>query len=57
MAADTDQDGETDAEERLAELQGIVLTDLDDEAVDEESDAPSGPARPSSQAGAPSDPA
>jgi len=55
MAADTDQDGETDAEERLAELQGIVLTDLDDEAVDEESDAPSDPARPSSQAGAPSD--
>jgi tetratricopeptide (TPR) repeat protein len=62
LAADTDQDGETDAEERLAELQGIVLTDLehaeaDDEPADDDQDAPSGPAGPSPQAGTPSDPA
>jgi len=54
-AADTDQDGETDAEERLADLQGIVLTDLDDEEVDDGAAAPSGSAGPSSQAGVPSD--
>jgi len=39
-AADSDQDGETDAEERLAELQGIVITDLDEDADDNGGDAP-----------------
>jgi tetratricopeptide (TPR) repeat protein len=38
QAADSDQDGETDAEEQLADLQGIVITDLaeDDDEVDDE---------------------
>jgi len=39
QAADSDQDGETDAEERLADLQGIVITDLaEDENEDEVED-------------------
>jgi hypothetical protein len=37
-AADSDQDGETDAEERLADLQGIVITDLAED--DDEDEAP-----------------
>jgi hypothetical protein len=47
-AADFDDDGETDAAERLAELDGIVMTDLlegaDDGADDGELEAESGEA-------------
>jgi tetratricopeptide (TPR) repeat protein len=35
LAADSDQDGETDAEDRLAELQGLVITDLADDDADD----------------------
>jgi tetratricopeptide (TPR) repeat protein len=38
LAADSDQDGETDAEDRLADLQGIVITDLDDDSDDDSDD-------------------
>jgi tetratricopeptide (TPR) repeat protein len=37
-AAESDEDGETDAEERLAELQGLVFTDLDE--PEDETDGP-----------------
>ncbi len=41
-AADSDVDGETDADERLAELQGLQITDLelDDAEADEPADEP-----------------
>lgn len=43
QASDSDLDGETEAEERLAELQGVVFTDLADDAdADDESDDESG---------------
>jgi tetratricopeptide (TPR) repeat protein len=38
-AAEVDEDGQTDAEERLLELDGLVLIDLDEDETDED-DAP-----------------
>lgn len=37
-AADSDHDDETDAEERLAEIQGLVFTDLDEDPQDQPDD-------------------
>jgi tetratricopeptide (TPR) repeat protein len=39
LAADSDQDGETDAEDRLTDLQGIVITDLAEDEGDDDSSA------------------
>jgi tetratricopeptide (TPR) repeat protein len=57
QAADSDQDGETDAEDRLAELQGIVITDLAEDEPEQESEAalPDGSTSEAPQHGGPSD--
>jgi tetratricopeptide (TPR) repeat protein len=56
QAADSDQDGETDAEDRLAELQGIVITDLaEDEPEQEPAALPDGSTSEAPQHGGPRD--